>query len=241
MPAKKDLTMPPQKTYPEIYSEFLRPAEQLYIRRLLKNIYQYFQKGNKVLDAGCGDGRLAEILHEKGCQVTAVDIEAFPDSWERLKQKQIACYQASAEELPFADAAFDAVFIKDAFHHMQNPVKAMSELLRVTRAGGPIVVIEANRYNPVFYLHLTLFGNHQHFTRKYFHEFLKAADANYKYLMEESRCLPWDTPWVLNLLDGMEDAIARTEIFRPWVTYQIGIVKGQGRQITRSAMKSHEA
>ena len=205
----------------------LRPAERLYYQRLLRRVRHLFPERSRVLDAGCGGGHVSEVLAEWGCQVTGVDVDCQDAALERLQQGGGIFCEASAEALPFPDAQFDAALVKDAFHHMENPVKALQELIRVVRPGGPIVIIEANRFNPVFYLHLTLFGHHNHFTRRGLRRFLAAAGPA-AITMAESRCLPWDAPWLLAFLDFAEEILERIKIFNPWLTYQIAVILGKG-------------
>jgi ubiquinone/menaquinone biosynthesis C-methylase UbiE len=207
----------------------LRPSEQLYLDRIFRRVAPHLSAGAHVLDAGCGVGSDAEYLHEKGYRVTAIDIEAQPACWPALCARGIDCAQASAEALPYPDASFDAVWAKDALHHMEHPELALQEFRRVVRPGGKIVLIEANRYNPVFYLHLTCFGGHQHFTRGRFRRMLSKLDAGYDYGMLESRCLPWDAPWVLALLRAFEDALEAVRVFNPWLTYQVACVPRGGK------------
>ncbi|MCD4813553.1 class I SAM-dependent methyltransferase [bacterium] len=207
----------------------LRPAEKIYLRRLLRKVAHYFKPENRVLDVGCGDGKPSEVLAALGCHVMGIDVEAHPERWEMLRNKGIICQEGNAEKLSFADASFDAVWIKDAFHHMENPAVALRELQRVVKPGGPIVVVEANRYNPVFYIHLTLLGDHQHYTRRALKRFLRKADENFVYMQGESRCLPWDAKWILMLLELFEETLERVKIFNPWLTYQFGVVKGKGQ------------
>jgi SAM-dependent methyltransferase len=205
----------------------LRPAARLYLERLFRWIRVFFPCGTKVLDAGCGCGQLSEVLSSWGCQVTGLDLECHAD-WERVGKQGVDFCKGSAECLPFGNAFFDAVLVKDAFHHMQNPKIAMAELQRVVRPGGPVVVIEANRFNPVFYLHLTLLEGHEHFSRPALKRFLKAADPGYQYAMAESRCLPWDAPWLLGLLAWGEEVLESARVLNPWLTYQVAVVRGKG-------------
>jgi ubiquinone/menaquinone biosynthesis C-methylase UbiE len=187
-----------------------------------------FTARSRVLDAGCGEGQVSEVLGEWGCQVTGIDVECKNSAVERRQGCGGIFCEASAEALPFPDAQFDAAVVKDAFHHMKNPAQALAELRRVVRAGGPIVVIEANRFNPVFYLHLTLLGEHDHFTRRGLRRFLAAAGSLQAYTMAESRCLPWDAPWLLGFLNIGEEILERLRLFNPWLTYQIAVVPGSG-------------
>jgi ubiquinone/menaquinone biosynthesis C-methylase UbiE len=222
------MQLTPDKTY-HVRTPGLRPAERLYLQRLLRRVHYVFPKACRVLDAGCGDGHISQALSELGCQVTGVDVAGHPGEWDRIRACGVNFCEGSAEALPFADAHFDAALVKDAFHHMQNPRQALAELQRVVKPGGPIVVIEANRYNPVFYVHLTLLGEHEHFTRGALRRFLRAADPAFTYTMAESRCLPWDAPWLLRLLEAGEETLERLKIFNPWLTYQIAVVRGLGK------------
>jgi SAM-dependent methyltransferase len=45
--------------------------------------------------------------------------------------------------LPFADRAFDIVSCRFAFHHLQEPARALAEMVRVTRPGGRVVLCDA--------------------------------------------------------------------------------------------------
>src|SRR5205807_2406221 len=51
---------------------------------------------------------------------------------------------------------------------MEHPDRAVAEYRRVVRPGGHALITEANRYNPLFYPHMTLALGHQHFTRRRF-------------------------------------------------------------------------
>lgn len=96
--------------------------------------------GQRALDVGCGPGALtARLVDRLGVDaVAAVDpsvpfVEAartrFPDLDVRL---------ASAEELPFADATFDAALAQLVVHFMTDPVQGLREMGRVTRPGGVV-------------------------------------------------------------------------------------------------------
>jgi len=60
----------------------------------------------------------------------------------KQREPGLAFVNADALALPFADGAFDAVTISFGLRNVENVAGALSELLRVTRPGGRIVVCE---------------------------------------------------------------------------------------------------
>jgi SAM-dependent methyltransferase len=86
----------------------------------------------RVLEVGCGDGRLARELDELGYQVVAID-PAAPTG---------AMFQAvSLEE--FADPGpFDAVVANRSLHHIHDLPGGLSKLHRLLAPRGPLIVVE---------------------------------------------------------------------------------------------------
>jgi demethylmenaquinone methyltransferase/2-methoxy-6-polyprenyl-1,4-benzoquinol methylase len=58
---------------------------------------------------------------------------------------RIEFVHADAQELPFADAEFDAVTMSFGLRNVQEPKRALAELFRVTKPGGRIVICEFSR------------------------------------------------------------------------------------------------
>ena len=61
----------------------------------------------RVLDVGCGDGKHLKVLAQRGCQV--IGIESDPRAVSSLRQQGFHVVHGTAEELPFENAAFDAI------------------------------------------------------------------------------------------------------------------------------------
>lgn len=86
----------------------------------------------RILEVGCGDGRLAELLTAHGCQVLAVDSE--PSAVDRARARGIAaaCTEWPKFELPAA-TRFDLILFTRSPHHisdLEGGVRRARELLR---------------------------------------------------------------------------------------------------------------
>lgn len=96
--------------------------------------------GQRVLDVGCGPGALtAELVTRLGpANVVAVDPSASFVAAVGARNPGVDVRQAPAEDLPFADDAFDAALAQLVVHLMSDPVAGLSEMARVTRRGGAV-------------------------------------------------------------------------------------------------------
>jgi len=96
--------------------------------------------GQRALDVGCGPGALtARLVDVVGAgSVTAVDpSEPFVEA-ARARFPGVEVRVAAAEDLPFADATFDASLAQLVVHFMRDPVAGLREMARVTRPGGTV-------------------------------------------------------------------------------------------------------
>lgn len=103
-------------------------------------------EGSRVLDVGCGDGRPAvRLARTLGARVVAIDIdrEALRDGAEHAAARGVAelvrFRHLDALDLPFADAAFDAVLACEVTPHLDIEALYRS-IARVLRPGGRLVV-----------------------------------------------------------------------------------------------------
>lgn len=92
--------------------------------------------GLRVLDVGCGEGHNTRLLHERGAQLTALDVsETFVRS-ARDAETSIDHLLADGTTLPFPDAAFDAATAFMSVMDMPDPAATIAEVARVVRPGG---------------------------------------------------------------------------------------------------------
>ena len=98
------------------------------------------QAARRVLDVGCGPGALtAELVARTGAaNVAAVDPSAPFVEAARARYPGVDVRQATAEQLPFEDDAFDAALAQLVVHFMTDPVRGIAEMARVVRPGGVV-------------------------------------------------------------------------------------------------------
>jgi len=100
-------------------------------------------RGKRVLDVGCGKGRFARVFHEQQpeAELWGLDIS---EEMLRFVPPGIQTRAGSMTELPFDDASFDHAYATESLEHAVEIEKAVSEICRVVKPGGRIVVIDKN-------------------------------------------------------------------------------------------------
>jgi SAM-dependent methyltransferase len=92
--------------------------------------------GDRVLDAGAGDGNLALAAAAAGARVTAVDLSPRQVEAGRARCADAEWLVSDVEALPFEDGAFDHALSSFGAMFAAQPQVAVRELARVTRPGG---------------------------------------------------------------------------------------------------------
>lgn len=136
-------------------------------------VAQGLTAGMRVLDVGCGTGddvrSIAALVGDDGF-VAGTDSSHAMIAAARARgvPKPAAFYTASAAQLPFEDASFDAARAERVLQHVADPSAALRELRRVVRPGGSLLLIDQDWDS------LSVAGADRDVTRRILHAF---ADA----------------------------------------------------------------
>src|SRR5690348_9978199 len=106
----------------------------------------------KVIDVGCGAGRHAFEAYRRGADVVAFDrdetelrsvdtiLRAMAETGEAPAAASAKVVVGDALKLPYADETFDCVIASEILEHIPHDDAAISELIRVLKAGGTLAV-----------------------------------------------------------------------------------------------------
>lgn len=197
-----------------------------YQKTILSKVGLKIKPTDVVLDLGCGRGDNSVHFSKKAKKVIGVDIERWKE-WENLKSKNLEFLISDARRLPFKDESFDVVFTKDTLHHILDKEKVLKEIKRVTKKGGRIYIVEVNRYNPIAYIHLTMIGHHDHFSKGQFEKLILKFFKNVEFKHAESRVYPLvgELGIVAKFLHKLERILEKTPIVNRFTTYNIATIR----------------
>jgi len=194
-----------------------------YQDRILSKAKVDFDPGAVILDIGCGEGWHSFIFSKEAKMVVGMDID-ISSVWQKIRSSNVGFINATAYSLPFKDETFDGIYLKDVLHHVDDPSRALKEIMRVTKEGGKIYFIEANRFNPLLYIHLTLMAGHQHFTQRYFIDLVNKHAGNAEFLFKEIHALPVKSKAIRNIFYFFEDFVEKILFLRKILAYNIAII-----------------
>jgi ubiquinone/menaquinone biosynthesis C-methylase UbiE len=197
-----------------------------------------------VLDNMCGTGVFLDVLAREFPFVVGADISLdmvrCTTQDARKRMKGLVC--ADADRLPFADGSFDVVTVRGAIHHV-NPVgRALSEMRRVLRPGGLVIISEpcddfivVRKMREMMYRHMRYFDEEEktflsddlvsalqaagfEVRRRKRFGFLAYALLGYPDILprlEFLQHLPF-SELLSRMLIGIDKVLARTPIVRNW-------------------------
>lgn len=146
-----DIAAPYSSVESFIYDRVIAPAVLAMGERIAGELAGQIADDAQVLDVGCGGGHLALDIAARraGARVTGLDLSAeqVARAAARAKARGLAVQfvQGSALDLPFDSGSFDVVTSVASIKHWPDQARGLRECVRVLRAGGRLVVFEADR------------------------------------------------------------------------------------------------
>ena len=99
--------------------------------------------GRRVLDVGCGKGRFAKVLLDEYPQAEIWGLDISPEML-KFVPAGIQTQAGSMTALPFPNEHFDCVYATESLEHAVEIKRAVSEMCRVLKPGGRLVIIDKN-------------------------------------------------------------------------------------------------
>lgn len=126
------------------YDEFWRGREGEAVERdpltplRIAMFAERFERGQRVLDAGCGSGGTTAALAASGYRVIGAELSAMAAAAAHGRAAAPVVQAKLEGALPFPAASFDAVFCTDVLEHVMDVQSAVREFERVLAPGGRV-------------------------------------------------------------------------------------------------------
>jgi ubiquinone/menaquinone biosynthesis C-methylase UbiE len=140
---------------------------------------------DKILDVACGTGEFERLLLEQNPtqQITGIDISDRMLNIAKEKYQNypnLEFHQASVHSLSFDSNSFDVVVSANAFHYFDRPQIALTEMKRVLKPSGKLVILDWNKDYPLcricdWILQVFDPAHQQCYTQDELHQLLRAA------------------------------------------------------------------
>jgi SAM-dependent methyltransferase len=140
----------------------ITPTDSRHLKRQLDQTLRFggVTPRERVLEVGCGMGRCTLLMAERGLRVEGLDLS--PALLDRLRaydggRFRIPLHCADVRHPPAElEGAFDVVVGMFVLHHLASLEECFAAMTRLLKPGGRMVFLEANAYNPLFYLQIAL-------------------------------------------------------------------------------------
>ena len=150
-------------------SEYLRRTTSFKKIELIRIVNELdFSPGERLLDAGCGNGHTAMLMAQLfglECYAADISMDALQDAIEYRDQNgfvvNFVC--SDVRTLPFPDATFEYVLSFGVIEHFSDPCVPAQEVYRVLRSGGWALFVQPNKFSeaPISRLILEALGKWQ--------------------------------------------------------------------------------
>lgn len=131
----------------DLVSNYYEVFENLYNgkvnREMCRKVADRISSTDKVLECACGTGMISEHIAAVCKHLTATDYSdgmLKKSSYRCKDMKNVKVEKANIMKLNYPDESFDKVVAANVIHLLDNPKKALNELMRVCRKGGQVII-----------------------------------------------------------------------------------------------------
>jgi SAM-dependent methyltransferase len=170
------------------------------VEQLSRHLADVLPHAASVLDVGCGDGLVAQLVNQKRPDLlfTGIDVLVRP-------QTHIPVKQFDGSIVPYEDATFDAVMFVDVLHHTEDPLVLLREAARVSRS---CIVLKDHTANGILANETLRFmdsvGNARHgvvlpynyWTLQQWHQAFEALDLSVSSWKKDLALYPVPANWI---------------------------------------------
>lgn len=126
---------------------YFEPLYRTILKTLSVQAAPLLMSHGRWLDLACGTGEIVARLAQRYPAGQFVGIDFSADMIQRAKQKTAAYNNvdlmiSNVTPLPFAQHSFDLVLCSEAFHHFEQPTQVLTEMHRVLRPGGLLLLVD---------------------------------------------------------------------------------------------------
>jgi len=182
-----------------IHGRYVHDRRSRILSRCLADV---IPRNFSILDVGCGDGFLAQLISEARPDLSLAGIDV-----RERQRTHISVQRFDGATIPYDNASFDGVMFVDVLHHTEDPMVLLREAVRVSRKA----IVVKDHTNDGFFADLTLrvmdkIGNRRHGVslpynywskRKWFETFatLGLQPAHWA---TQLKIYPWPATWVFD-------------------------------------------
>jgi SAM-dependent methyltransferase len=105
-------------------------------------MYLPYRPSGRLLEIGCGSGRMLKEIEDLGWQVEGIDFDAAAVCNSR--NKGLVVHQGRLEDRHYTNDSFDAIAMSHLIEHVPDPVGLIEECHRILKPGGTLVVVTPN-------------------------------------------------------------------------------------------------
>lgn len=166
---------------------------------IVKNLLSpYLKNGINVLDIGCYDGSMLEVLKKdlRSINYTGLDADGTALEIALLRGAKTMKVNFENDDLPFKETSFDIIVMGEVLEHLRNPARLIKQAQGLLKDGGVIVIslpnectiyhrlkmllgkgLDGTGFEPGYHLHFPTLGQGRDFIGNYF----KIVEQRYWY------------------------------------------------------------